>query len=174
MSSSVVDILRATPRHGVSMTQITHEHDTASTTMSACVLVHVRARHHQRRARARAKFVHISLRRGALHSSVYSILLSATSSLLSSFSSFPGPDLSIRVPLVVPLSLSPGGGGGGGSGSDDCPACNAPPRIAAIAASGRLSLLVVVVVAAVAVHCLLLLLLLPPPGCPSLSAAAAD
>ena len=170
MSSSVVDILRATPRHSVSMTQITHEHDTASTTMSACVLVHVRARHHQRRARARAKFVHISLRRGALHSSVYSILLSATSSLLSSFSSFPGPDLSIRVPLVVPLSLSPGGGGGGG-GSDDCPACNAPPRIAAIAASGRLSL----VVAAVAVHCLLLLLLLPPPpGCPSLSAAAAD
>ena len=169
MSSSVVDILRATPRHSVSMTQITHEHDTASTTMSACVLVHVRARHHQRRARARAKFVHISLRRGALHSSVYSILLSATSSLLSSFSSFPGPDLSIRVPLVVPLSLSPGGGGGGG-GSDDCPACNAPPRIAAIAASGRLSLSLVVV------HCLLLLLLLLllPPGCPSLSAAAAD
>ena len=105
---------------------------------------------------------------------LYSPPSNIISSLLSSLSSFPGPDLSIRVPLVVPLSLSPGGGGGGGSGSDDCPACNAPPRIAAIAASGRLSLLVVVV-AAVAVHCLLLLLLLPPPpGCPSLSAAAAD
>ena len=59
-----------------------------------------------------------------------------------------------RSPRCSPLTLSPGVVVVGGVGPA---ACNASPRIAAIAARGRLSLVAVVVVQ------WLLLLLLPPP-----------